>query len=256
MRRVALLWLLGVAAGCRKEAPPGEAPVAVVDAAPPVGELVVPAATWAAGDVVTTRSESVATGTVRLYRDGKWKGNGQVAITTEVESRREVLGVDGVGRPARLRIEYPRYASTMKVIGGEARDLAPRLAGRSFIADLAGGLSVVAGDGAAVTPAELEVLRRDVDGLTLWSPLAGRKLVIGEVLESPGARFVVKSRGEKTAVVGARVVVGEVPVEGEATLELASGRVSRFEGDGVMKIAETGDGRVRVVETYVYATSR
>lgn len=253
MRRVALLAIVvwALAAGCRREAPAET--VAAVDAAAPVGEIVVPAAAWAAGDVVTTRSTLVATGSVRLYKDGKWKGSGQVTLTTEVESRREVLGVDGAGQPTRLRLEYPRYVSTMKVVGGETRDLAPRLAGRSFIADLAGGLSVVAGDGAAVPPAELEVLRRDVEGLTMWSPLAGRTLVIGQVVESPGARFVVKSRGEKTAVVGARVVVGDVAVEGEAMLELGSGRVTRFEGDGVVKIADTGDGRMRVVETYGYS---
>lgn len=250
MRWPVLLALMQVAAACRREAP--AAPPAAVDAAP-VAQLAIPAASWAPGDVLTTRSESVATGTVRLYRDGKWKGSGQVAITTLVESRREVLAVDGAGRPARLRLEYPRYESTMKVAGGDARDLAPRLAGRSFIADLAGGLSVVAGDGAAVPPAELEVLRRDVEGLTLWAPLQGRTLMLGETVESAGARFVVKSRGDKTAVVTARVTLGDVPVEGEATLELGTGRVTRFAGDGVVKIGETGDGRVRVVETYGYS---
>jgi hypothetical protein len=253
MRRALLLALLA-AAGCREER---RATVAVAsDAAPRVGEVAVPAPRAAVGDVQLVRSEIVATGTVRLYEGGKWRGNAGLVMTTEAEARVEVLAVDG-GQPSRLRLEYSRYRATVKV-GGDERDVAPRLEGRSFIADLAGGLSLVAGDGAVVGAGELGALRREVEWLSLWTPVQGRTLLLGQAVTGGppwNGTFMLKDRRATSAIVAARLTLDEGVVDGEAVIDLATGWVTRFTADGTTRLVEgarrgmelVGDVRVRVV---------
>lgn len=258
------LVLLALAAACGRTAP---APVEVADAAAaPIAEVVVPAPAPVVGEVETVRTAVNASGTARFYRDGKWSGNGSVAFSVTREARHEVLAVDG-GRPIRMRFSYPRDEVTLRA-GGEDRVLPATNAGRSYVVDLAGGLSVLAEGGAAVGADELQIIRQDVEDLARWAPIQGRALVLGQAIDGPppwNAHLVLKSRGETTAKVAARLAMplgGDAPVQvdGEATLDLATGRVARFVGDGTMDMARTskvgkrgamevvGELRVKVVQ--------